>query len=620
MEWSRRRFLGASIMATAYSGAKAVAGPFARDELILNFEDAGGSTTNTGEENNKAFLNAINYLNGRGGTLFIPDKIYPFSGRADTKGKNVTVLGYGATFIGDHCQLRIKSPSTGFNIHGLRIIETSGEKGAYVFECSGSDCHFKDVHLERSPPTPGRIAYCRENTSGNLFENMSFVGSNGIGIGGHDHEIRGGWGDCFGTDDAWAITATIAPCYNIRISGFKGKGFASIFAIGSPIGVRGADDPDRRFYVKNVLVENCVAQECTYLVFIKPGGLVQNDYRDGTVEDVQIINCRHEDPAGAHFRRAIYVVPARGAIVRRLTIKDLVIRARGSNPPVQGVNGLLLLAGKMTNGAGAGGFIEDVLVTGVQCIDPFGGAPTSNSTPGIPMDSLIEIKKADPGVGNIGRVQVSDAFLDGSARMGARIGPQVGGPIAFNHCTFKNYSAAIVSSVDKGSVLANSPVNMTDITAIPSPNAPPDTRGVMPDAHQDKTVEYVGEVANQPLSTVPAGASVNSRIHTAPRDTWISKVEIVVGETIPQDDIDFVRFTLRNGSNGKILAQASTTKNGLLLSAGQRVSINGADQFSGDAAALAGGAQLIVEITHEGAGAAVVDPVFVIHSVPYGQA
>jgi hypothetical protein len=617
MEWDRRRFLSASIITAAYPAAMAVAGKPQRNDLLLNFEDAGGSPFNTGAENNQAYTNAVEYLSRhRGGTLFIPDKVYPFDGLSYCRARNVTVLGYGATFIGDSCRLGIGGSS--YNIHGLSIVGTTGKPGAHVFDCEGSDCHFKDIHLEFNPPTATHIGYLRQNTSGNLFENISFSGGDGIIMGGHDHEIRGGWGDNFGGDDCWALNATYQPCYNIRFNGFRGRGFAGLVSIGSAIGTSGVDNPDYDLFVKDVVVENCVAIECTYLAYIKPCAVGGRDYRDGLVENVQVLNCRHEDPAGKRFRNAVYVSTARGAIVRGVTVQNLTVNARGATPLVRAPSALFVHVLKFTNGNGAGGSIDGISVSGLQSTDPHYGAPTSETAPGSPIHSFIGISKSDPAIGNIGRVEVSDAVLDGAARTPVVIGREITGPIALSRCTFKNYAAGIYSSVDKGSVLAYSQVSLRDIVATPSPSAPSDTRGVMPDAHPDKTVEYSGEVATTTHPTIAAGETIAASIHSPPRDSWISKIEIIVGQTVAQSDVDFVRFTFRNGANGQQLAEVTSSSSGLSFPAGTPVSVNGNIQFTGDGASLPKGAQLLLEVTHHGSGAEVVDPVFVVHSVPYG--
>jgi hypothetical protein len=510
--------------------------------------------------------------------------------------------------------------SIGYNVQGLTLLETSGASGTYLFSCYGSGCHFKDVHLEKNPPASGYIGYCEPNTSNNVFENISFAGSNGIYIGGHDHQIIGGWGDSFGGDDCWALKAAASPCYNIHISGFRARGFGSLVSIGSEVGSQGVDDPEHKMFVKNVVVENCSAEECTYLAYIKPGAIQAYDYRDGLVEDVSIFNCQLADSSGRRFRNGVYVSPGNGAIVRGLTVNNLTITARGASPAVQTVSALYLYVLGGTNGAGVGGSIENVSVSGLRSTDPFGGAATGGSAPGTPIHSLMSIEKLNPNIGRIGQVEVIDASSDGCARMAVQVGPQVNGPISVGGCTFNNYAAAIYGTADKGSVLALSPIQLTNIAASPSPNAPSDTRGVLPDANPDKTVQYFGDLSPCSLETVAPGTPVTAPIYSAARDSWISMVEITVGQTIPQDDNNWVQFAIRNGGNGQVLAAASTKTNGLPLTAGTPVSINGAVQFSGSTAYLPKGAQLIVEISHGGQGAPVVDPTFMVHSVPYGIA
>ncbi|MGN6155375.1 MAG: hypothetical protein ACTHN4_06540 [Sphingomicrobium sp.] len=531
----------------------------------------------------------------------------------------MTVVGYGATFAGDLIDLVIQPDSRGYNLHGLTIIETSGNRASFPLDCYGAGCHFKDLHLEKSPPAAGYIAYCREMTFGNVFENISFSGSNGICLGGHDHQIIGGWAESSFGDDCWAIKSATYPCYNIQISGFQARRFGALVSIGSEIGTPRADNPDRSRFVRNVAIENCSADECTYFAYIKPGGVESIDYRDGLVEGVAVKNCQLTDSSGRHFRDGIFVAPGRGAIVRGITIQDVTITARGATPAVQTVAGLYMRPSKTTDGAGLGGAIENVLVSGLRCIDPFEGAATSASAPGTPIHSLVAIEKADPIIGRVGQVEVVDSVGNGCARMAVALGPNLEGPVTFSRCTFENFAAAVFASTDKGSVMARSPVTLSDITAIPASSSPPDTRGVMPDAKPDKTIDYRGDSAAVAVPSVAPGESAAWPLYTSNRDTWISKVEVSVEQAIPASNTNFVRFTLRNSSNGAVLATA-TTSSGLLAQAGVPVSLNGDIQFSGAAASIPKGAQLAVEISQGGAGASVTNPTFTVHCVPFGAA
>jgi hypothetical protein len=604
-----------------YPWAKLAAKPVKRassSDLTLSFEDAGGSTRSNGKRNAAAYCRAIRYLDQRGGgTLLIPAKVFPLEGNVSCKATNVTVEGYGATFAGDYCRLIIGEGSSSYNIYGLTLVETSGDLKTVLLDCAASNCHFKDVHLEKNPPARGYIGFCEEQTSGCLFENISFSGSNGIYLGGHDHEISGGWADSYGHDDCWVLKALQHPCYNIKISGFRARGFGALVSIGSEIGSFASDDPSRKLFVKNVLVENCAATECCYFAYIKPGAVPANDYRDGVVEDVTIRNCTIEDKSGTMFRNGVFVTPGRGAIVRRLTVQDLTVTARGENPAHQTIAAVYLVPLNSTDGSGVSSSIDDVVVSGLRCKDPYGGAATGPSTPGTPLHSLVAMEKQSEGIGRLGKVQITDSSIDGCARMAVEVGADLEGPIDFSTCTFGNYAAAIYGSADKGSVMALSPVTLTDITAKPSPNAPPDTRGVMPDAQPDKTVAYVGDQDATSVPAIAAGTDVASPVFTSVRKTWISKVEISARQAIPASNTDFVRFTLRNASNGEILGSATTT-NGFLAQADTAYSVNGDIQFSGAAASIPKDSELLLEITQAGAGAAVPDLAVTVHSVPFG--
>ena len=125
-------------------------------------------------------------------------------------------------------------------------------------------------------------------------------------MGGRDHQVIGGWAKAARGDDCWVLKSTTYPCSNIRISGFRAEGFAALLSIGSEVGRRVDVRPLGPVYVRAVVVENCTADRCSSLVYIKPGGVAPgnpaSDWRNGLVEDVTIRNCRIEDAAGEKFR------------------------------------------------------------------------------------------------------------------------------------------------------------------------------------------------------------------------------------------------------------------------------------------------------------------------------
>jgi hypothetical protein len=75
------------------------------------------------------------------------------------------------------------------------------------------------------------------------------------------------------------------------------------------------------------------------------------------VEDVTISNCSIEDLTGRSFRNAVHVSPSRGAIVRRVAINNLSVRARGLSPAVQHTAAVYLHLLARTNAAGIGATI-----------------------------------------------------------------------------------------------------------------------------------------------------------------------------------------------------------------------------------------------------------------------
>ena len=468
---NRRGLLAGGAAAFLSSSAQALQGR----GTVIDFEAAGGSVKNNGERNRLAFVAAVARLAAAGGgTLRIAAKAFPFSGQAVVSGRNLTVLAPGATFQGAQCKITIARASRNVTIDGLKLIETSGSRSAFLLNCEGSNCRFRNMHLEKRPSAGGYIAYCQQRTANNIFENFSFAGSNGVFVGGTGHRVVGGWAEASGGDDCWVLKSTVGPCEDFRISGFRARGFAALISIGSEIGRHRAVRTDQPLFVRNVLVENCTAEACTYFAYIKPGGIegtAAHDYRDGLVEDVVLNNCRCDDPAGVRFRNGVYVSPGRGATVRRLTINALSVRARGRAPATQTIAAVYLhtlQAGPNYRGA----TIEDVVVTGLRCVDPYGGAPGSPDRPGGPIQIPIAVEKQDPNAGRIGKVEIIDAVAEGCGRNAVYVGPNVAGPIHVQNSRFNGFAAAILASTDREAIRALSPVVVRNVVALPSPLAP----------------------------------------------------------------------------------------------------------------------------------------------------
>jgi len=472
-EISRRAVLGA----IGVAAARPTIGALPQGNVI----DFDGSVRNSGPANRRAFEESVHRLHRLGGGILrIAPGRYRFDGEAVLKAANVRIAASGATFEGHRCRLTIASGSHKVEIVGLTLIETSGSPGTFLLNIGGSGCRLRDMHFEKRPSAGGYIGYCQQYTAGNLFENVSFAGSNGIFVGGRDHRITGGWAESSGGDDCWAIKASTHPCRNIRISGFHARGFAALVSIGSEVGSNPSVKAIGPLSVREVTVENCVAERCTYLAYIKPGGIeggAAYDYRHGLVEDVALTDCRCEDPAGEKFRDAVYVSPGRGATVRGLAIRNLSVFARGASPAVQTVGALYLRVLAM-GPDDPGSAIENVTVDGLRCIDPHGGVATGPSAPGLPIQTVVAIEKLNRTIGQIGAVTIVGVEASGCSRSAVQVGPGVAGPIAVSDSSFAGFAAAPLASADRNPVIAMSPVTLRNVVVTPSPHAPIGTKGL----------------------------------------------------------------------------------------------------------------------------------------------
>lgn len=356
-----------------------------------------------------------------GGTVVIPGRYR--CGNLVVSGNNVRIQGQSGWLVDG--RLTIAPGATNTQVADIGIIDTKGDRRAFLLDVSGQACSFDNVQLVKDPIAGGVQMYLRQSASGCRFTGLRLKGSNGIILAGRDHlfdgfELESTMVKGMGGDDAFAIKAPNTVTENITIRNGVIRGFGAMVSFGSEIGApKGIGGKGA---VRNVTVENVTGDRCVRLAFFKPGGL-KYDYRDGLVEHVVFRNVSLSDPDGDYFRTGIYMIAGRGAVIRDIQASGVKITARARDRGVATTSAVQLLL--MGNGAPA--IIEDVDLQ-VQFVDPYSGAPNGPNAPGYPVDYIAQFEKRNPDAGSISNV-VLDLDARGSALGGVLVGPGLDGAI-----------------------------------------------------------------------------------------------------------------------------------------------------------------------------------------------
>lgn len=309
-------------------------------------------------------------------------------GNLVVRGSDIVIEGEGGTLV--DTRLTIAADARGIVVRDLTLLETRGDPQSYLLDVAGTDCQFDNVRLEKRPQTGGYQGYIRASSRKCQFRGLKLLGSNGLFVAGQDHlfdgfEFVSTLRYDMGGDDAFAIKAPGSHTKNIEIRNGIVRGYSAAVSIGSEIGSN-AEFPEPG-KVSQITVDNVVADRCQMLAFIKPGALIY-DWRNGIVENVALSKMRLADPKGFLFAKGIAISAARGATVRGVTVRDVVIEARAR---LLGV--LPTAAADISIAAvGAPASIQDIDLA--LAFDGGGAA-------GHLVDHIVRIEKDNPAIGTM---------------------------------------------------------------------------------------------------------------------------------------------------------------------------------------------------------------------------
>ena len=435
----------------------------AQSGLVVSVREF-GAVPEPGRDNSRAIQRAIDEVaSSGGGTVEVPGSYE--CGTVAVSGDGVTIRGSRGWLVNG--RIVIPEGRQGCRIENLGIVDRRADPNSFALDVSGRNCAFANVTLVKDPIAGGYQMYLRQPSAHCTFTGLKLKGSNGVMVAGHDHlferfELESTMSNRVGGDDAFAIKALGRPTSNIVIRDGIVRGYYAIASFGSEIGTEGRASNYEAF-VRNVAVSGVSADRCGSLAFFKPGALIY-DWRNGLVEDVRLERLRLTDERGERFTSGVRMIAGRGAVIRRIVGRDLVIRARARN---QGVQPTAAIDLSMLEGADAR--FEDIDLQ-MAFTDPHDGGRHGPAAPGYPVDHIVRIEKTDPRRGVMRGIGL-DVAGRGSRFGGVYIGAGLDDAVTLRRAHLARVGLDPPASVGGGGIWSDSRVRLGDV-ALDSPVLP----------------------------------------------------------------------------------------------------------------------------------------------------
>ena len=415
-----------------------------------------GAVSRPGRDNTAAIQAAVDAVQSRGGGVVTIPEVYE-CGNIVVSRDGVRFHGPGAWLVNG--RITIQNGRQGCGIEGLGIIDRRGDDRTFLLDIGGRHCTFTDVTLVKDPIAGGTMMYLGMPSSDCTFRNFTMKGSNGAFVGGSNHLIEDFVVEStmvteIGGDDAFAIKGVNGRSENIVIRRGRVRGCSAIVSIGSEVGTFERDSRGEAM-VRNVEITDIEAEGCEALVYIKPGALIY-DYRDGLVEGVTLADLTLTDTTGFKFAKGVHLSAGRGATIRGVTGRNLVIRARARSL------GVLETAAVDINliADGDPARIEDVDLQ-VDFADPHDGARHGPARPGHPVDYIARIEKRDPAHGSMDDISL-DITGRGSRYMGLYVGAGLDDAVRFRRARLTRVVTDPPASIGRG-IWSDSRVELGDV-------------------------------------------------------------------------------------------------------------------------------------------------------------
>lgn len=524
------------------------------------------------------------------------------------------------------CNMTSSAPVIALTAPGAKIgglVEariTSGDGTPWNLEVNAEDCQVEGIRLNKVPDAGGYQAYVRKGARGIVMNRFSFRGSNGMFVEASDatftnfdlvaREVGG--------DDCFALKAINGDgiTRNVVIGNGRAKNFAYGLSIGSEIGTLAANDPSFAKGVFDVVYSDVALENCSGVLFIKPGTVSIYDWRDGTVDGVTVSNVTLRDKTGLKFQRAVALTTARGGRIRNVEVSGVVVTARaytdGSLGPTVGtVDCYNIDYTGVSSGINAPD-IRNVRVR-MRFNDPFGGAATGPGTPGFPVQYLARFENQTSGHGTMSKISI-DIDGDGAKECGILIGAGLDNALTIERADIANCSMNPSSGSTQGGVipLSSATVRNLRVGALSNgyPFGGPSFTGKRHKAQQ--TVIPVGDI--------PAGSGVvhDAVVWVANRRSYIQYAYFVDAAGKPVHPTNFVTLDLINQITAGAFVTGAT--NSFTLNQHAQVGFYFTAAIgSANALSIPAGGAVRLRATGSGAGMALDDLRVVIGWIEHGE-
>lgn len=448
------------------SGAAAVSGSAALRPTLLTARPSNpftvsvkqfGGRDGSGQDDTHAVKAAIAAVEQNGGGTIIVAGRYR-CGNAVIAGHDVRLQGEAGWLIDG--RLTIAPEARNIEISDLGLLDTTADRRTFLMDISGLDCRFTNVRLIKHPIAGGYQMYLRQQSATCVFDGLRLKGSNGIMVSGSGHrfqnfEFESTMSTRIGGDDAFAIKAVEDTTENILIRRGRVRGYSAIASFGSEIG--SPEGRDRGGIVRNVVVEDVVADRCTSIAFFKPDAL-DYDWRNGLVEKVVLRNLSLSDPKGDYFRSGIRMIAARGAVIRDVRASGIRISARAKDRRVAPTAAIDLTLLDIDGAAR----IEDVNLQ-LSFVDPYGGARHGPKAPGYPVDHIVRIEKLNQQSGAMSEI-VLDVQGRGAGWGGIYVGPGLDDAVRVERATLVRVATDPPAATGGGGIWSDSRLSLGRIS------------------------------------------------------------------------------------------------------------------------------------------------------------
>ncbi len=519
-----------------------------RNFLTANSPETYGAKADGVTDDTIAVQDAIDYVAGQGGGIMrlTPGKTYKIT-NVNVLTDKVVIDARGATITSASVALAATLTIAGANckVLGGRWVLTGGTDNPWHFNITGLGWELDGCHLIKTPDAGHYQIYIRHTADNGYAHGIRYEGSNGTyweasGCVFTDFTFIG---RATGGDDCFAFKSISDNCRNNVIGNGTVENYYDLVAFGSEIGgaaaVTGYGTANSRT-VGNIAISNVVMKNCAGIAYFKPGAI--GDYRDGTIEDIDIGNIELNDELGTKFISAFPCTPNRGGRLLRINIHDIAIKARCQNT-VAPKRGMLEILFGTTNNGTAAPTINGLTLTNVRFFDPFDGVANGvGGAPGYPVTNIISFEQGTVGVGTAANIRLDNVRGNGCEQAGISIvNPGFNDAVSIDNLVLDktgNTTGAFGAFYIGARVRIGVNIAINNIV-----NGNP----YVLEANNGEIVSLHDKLFYN--TNLGGGIADSQAAWVAPVRCYVHKVDIIVNFGVAQSDVNYTTLNMYNGPN-----------------------------------------------------------------------